>query len=676
MAKTFKTSFGSPHPLGASTQKAGVNFSVFSKHAAAVELLLFAKCTDKLPFQVIQLDPTKNRTYYFWHVFVEGLKPGCFYAYRVDGAFAPEEGHRFNKNKVLIDPYSKGIDYTLWKREDAVGDGDNLPTSLRSVVIDSKDYDWEGDQPLNLPLEETIIYEMHVAGFTKSPTSGCDHPGKFAGVVEKLPYLRSLGVNAVELMPVFDFDMGDAKNYWGYGTMGFFAPESSYCLSPDKASHVRDFRDLVKAMHRAGLEVILDIVFGYTTEGNENGPTLCLKGFDNSIYYHLPGDSKQYYMNFSGCGNTLNSNHPVVSKFIQDCLEYWALEMHVDGFRFDLASLMSRDENGNPVHYPHVLWNIDLSDKLAKTKLFVEPWDAAGLYQVGNFPGRRFVEWNGRFRDDMRRFVKGDKGLISTIATRIIGSSDLYEHSGRLPINSLNFITAHDGFTLYDLVSYNEKHNEANGEDNRDGNDDNISWNCGAEGDTDDSEVNRLRFKQIRNFFTLLLLSKGIPMIQMGDEVARSQKGNNNAYCQNNEISWFDWDLTKKNEGLLEFFKRVVDFRKHHRFFYDNDLFVKFDAHGPEIVFHGTKLDSPAWDDPEGQTLAYTLNDKVHVMINMSAEDEPFELPRLKNKKRWHLAINTADDSIGACPLGQENIVPDSEYFSVENRSIVVLVVK
>lgn len=675
MGNKYRVSIGNPHPLGATPAKKGVNFSVFSKHATGVELLIFNSNKDTAPIQTIKLDPVKNKTYSFWHVFVEGLKPGSFYAYRVDGPWQPEHGHRFNKNKVLIDPYSKGIDYALWKREEALGMDDNLATSLRSAIIDTGNYNWEGDRPLNLPIEETIVYEMHVGNFTKSPTSGCKKPGTFKGVIEKIPYLKSLGINAAELMPVYDFGTGDPKNVWGYGTMAFFSPESSYCTSPDKASHVQDFRDMVKAFHKNGIEVILDIVFGYTTEGDQNGLTLCLKGFDNSIYYQLPNEAKEYYMNFSGCGNTLNCNHPVVAKFVIDCLEYWVTEMHVDGFRFDEGSLLSRDENGNIVHYPHVLWNIDLSEKLANTKVFVEPWDAGGAYLVGRFPGRRFVEWNGRFRDDMRRFVRGDEGLIPTIASRIVGSSDLYEHSGRLPLNSLNFITAHDGFTLYDLAAYNQKHNEANGEDNKDGLDENLSWNCGIEGETDDPEIMRLRFKQIRNFATLLLLSKGIPMILMGDEIARSQGGNNNAYCHNDPLTWFNWDDTKRNSGLLQFFKGLIQFRKHHRFFYDNDLFVKYDAKGPEIVFHGVGLDKPEWENPEARTLAYALKDYLYVMINMDDENQPFELPKLKGK-RWHMAVNTADEGIGITPLGQEKLVPDTDYFNVENRSIVVMVAK
>lgn len=671
----FKVHKGRPHPLGATPDKKGVNFSVFSRHATSVELLIFDRADNPQPIQIITLDPIINRTYHFWHVFLEGIKPGYFYAYRVDGPWDPGAGHRFNRNKVLIDPYSRGIDYTLWKRETSQGDTDNLTTSLRSAIIDIEQYNWEGDKPLNLPLEETIVYELHVGNFTNSPTSGCKHPGTFAGLVEKIPYLKSLGITAVEIMPVFDFDTGDLKNVWGYGTIGFLAPESSYCTSPSKASHVKDFRDMVKALHKAGIEVILDVVFGYTTEGDQNGPTLCFKGFDNSVYYQLSPEDRQYYMNFSGCGNTLNCNHPVVAKFVLDCLEYWVDKMHVDGFRFDEGSLLSRDQFGNLVEYPHVVWNIDLSHKLAHTKIFAEPWDAGGAYLVGSFPGRRYVEWNGRFRDDMRRFVRGDMGLIPTIAGRITGSADLYEHSGRSPLNSLNFIAAHDGFTLYDLVSYNEKHNEANGENNQDGVNDNLSWNCGIEGETDNPDVNLLRLKQMRNFMTLLFLSKGIPMITMGDEIARTQKGNNNAYCHGDELTWFNWDNIHKNSAILEFVRRVVAFRKKHRFFYDNDLFVKYDEAGPEIKFHGCALNAPGWDNPESRVIAFTIQDKVHVMVNMGDEGTAFELPELKDHK-WYLAVDTGDEGVGACKIGEEKPIPRVNNFYVEEKSIVVLVAK
>ncbi len=676
MAKKIDIMPGNPYPLGATVDKTGVNFSVFSQHAESVELLIFDCAHNFEPLYTIKLDNPRFHTYHFWHVYVMNLSANYFYAYRVYGPFEPSAGHRFNGKKILIDPYAKGIDYSLWRKEDALNGEDNLKTSLRGAIINIEEYNWQGDKPLDLPIEETIVYEMHVGNFTKSPSSNVNHPGKFRGVVEKIPYLKSLGITAVELMPVFDFDVNDGKNVWGYGTTGFFAPESTYCLTPNKASHVKEFRDMVKAFHKAGIEVILDVVFGYTPEGNESGPTFCFKGFDNSIYYHLSPEDRQYYMNYSGCGNTLNSNHPVVAKFIKDCLEYWVREMHVDGFRFDEASILSRDEFGNTLQYPTVLWNIDLSETLAKTKIFAEPWDAGGAYLVGRFPGYRFIEWNGKFRDEIRSFVRGDTGLVSTIAGRITGSADLYQHSDRLPINSLNFITAHDGFTLYDLVSYNEKHNEANGENNQDGINNNISWNCGAEGETDNRDVLKLRFKQIKNFMTLLFLSKGIPMISMGDEVARTQKGNNNAYCQDNEISWFDWNLLDKNSALLNFFRGIIKFRTRHRFFYDNDSFDLTDKKGtPEISFHGCKINSPGWDNPSSRVLSFTLKNSIHIMINMDDKGLIFEIPKT-DKGKWYLAINTDEEGVGLYLDGKELSMPELNNIYVEKKSIIVLIAK
>ncbi|OQB06463.1 MAG: Glycogen debranching enzyme [bacterium ADurb.Bin212] len=676
MRSKFIVEPGSPYPLGATVCKGGVNFSVFSQHATNVELLIFDKNNPQKTIKTLSLNTPHHHTYHFWHALIKGLKPGNLYAFRADGPFEPSNGHRFNKNKVLIDPYSKALNYSLWQKQDAISDQDNLSSSLRSVIIDTGNYNWRGDKPLNRPIEETIIYEMHVGNFTKSPSSDIKNPGKFKGLIEKIPYLKSLGVNAVEIMPVFDFGTGDERNVWGYGTSAFFAVDSRYCISNNKEQHLNEFRDMVRALHKADIEVILDVVFGYTPEGDHNGPTYCFRGLDNSVYYHLSQDDKQYYNNYSGCGNTLNSNHPIVSKFIKDCLEYWVLEMHVDGFRFDEASLLSRDTDGNVLANPTVLWNIDLSEKLAKTKIFAEPWDAGGAYLVGKFPGYRFVEWNGKYRDEMRRFVRGDLGLAPSIAGRMTGSADLYQHTGRLPIHSLNFITAHDGFTLYDLVSYDNKHNEANGEGNRDGIDNNFSCNYGAEGDTDNQDILRFRFRQMKNFLTLLFLSKGIPMITMGDEIARTQNGNNNTYCQDSPISWFNWDNINKNKALLEFFKKIVSFRKKHRYFYDNDTFGKSDKNGwPEIAFHGCQLFSPGWDNSNSRVLSFTLKNKIHIMINMDDQGLMFEIPQIDNKQ-WYVAINTAEEGIGVYSDGEEIAVSDSKNIYVDNKSIIVMVAK
>jgi glycogen operon protein len=651
---------GSPHPLGAVADEHGVNFSVFSQNAEAVELLLFDEHDDAEPVQAVPLNPRLHKTFHFWHAYVRGLKPGMHYAYRVDGPRDAAGGHRFNPSKVLIDPYARGITKNLWRRGDACGGGENLATSMRGAIVDAGGYDWEGDRPLGRALAESVIYEMHVGGFTKSPTSGAAHPGTFAGVVEKIPYLQELGVTAVELMPVFEFDDSEVlrsvdgrplRNYWGYSTMGFFAPHSGYCVSPQEGLHVREFRDMVKALHRAGIEVILDVVFNHTDEGNHEGPTFSFKGFDNEVYYHLVRSDKRYYMDYSGCGNTFNCNHPIPAKFIQDCLEYWVREMHVDGFRFDEGSILSRGEDGAPLAHPTVTWNIELSDVLAGTKIIAEAWDAAGLYQIGYFPGYRWAEWNGRFRDDLRRFVKGDAGLTAAVASRLAGSSDIYQASGHLPINSVNFVSCHDGFTMNDLVSFNEKRNEANGEGNRDGIGENLSWNCGVEGLSADPSVEALRERQVKNFAALLLLGQGVPMINAGDEVRRTQKGNNNAYCQDNGLSWFDWDLVEKNKGLFRFWKGVIELRRNHPVLHRSRFFTgeRNERGLKDVEWHGTLLAEPAWDDPGARALAYTLGGfeggaDLHVMINMHSDALDFEVPPVRGRA-WFRAVDTARSS-------------------------------
>lgn len=685
---------GRTHPLGAMLDQNGINFAIFSEHATSVELLLFDQHDDLKPIQTIHLNPKVNKTFYIWHVYVRGLKPGVAYAYRVDGPQnLYQAGHRFNKNKVLIDPYSKTNSNVLWKRMDALGVKNNLATSMRSVVIDISDYDWEGDCPLKRPMNESIIYEVHVGGFTKSPNSGCKYPGTFSGIIEKIPYLKELGITSVELMPIFDFDEKETlreingnllKDYWGYNPHSYFAPEISYCASPSEKSPINEFRDMVKALHKAGIEVILDVVFNHTDEGNHMGPTINFKGIDNSVYYHLVPLDKQYYIDYSGCGNTVNCNHPMVNKLIVDCLEFWVKEMHVDGFRFDEASILVRGQDGTPMTHPPVIWNIETSEVLADTKFIAEAWDAAGLYQVGEFPGYRCAEWNGLFRDDIRRFVKGDPGLVGAAARRIAGSADLYEARAHLPINSINFITCHDGFTLNDLVSYNYKHNHANGEDNRDGIDDNLSWNCGVEGETDNQEIDALRQRQIKNFATILFLSQGVPMIVAGDEARRTQKGNNNAYCQDNEISWIDWNLVEKNADIFRFFKLMIEFRKCHcnptlrrRHFFSGEV----NERGlTDITWHSTKLFSPDWDDPDSRVLAFTMggfdgNADIHVMLNMHWEELHFEIPFIPGRE-WYQVIDTAESSpMDIVEPGKETIVADDNCL-VKARSVVVLVSK
>lgn len=691
MVGPYQVASGAAHPLGVTVDPGGVNFSIFSEHASHVELVLFDRHDAPEPVQVVPLVPRSHRTFHFWHCYVHDLKPGMHYAYRMNGPNEPASGHFFDPEKMLLDPYAQGISKELWQRVSACRPGDNLRMSLRCSIIDSGEYDWEGDQPLNRPLNETIIYEMHVGGFTRSRTSGVTHPGTFHGVIEKIPYLQELGVTAVELLPVFEFDDQETlrvvngvplTNYWGYSTMGFFAPHSSYCVSPSEAQHVREFRDMVKALHRAGIEVILDVVFNHTDEGNHQGPVYCFKGVDNSIYYYLVPEDKQYYYDYTGCGNTFNCNHPIPEKLIVDCLEYWVREMHVDGFRFDEGSVLTRGEDGAPLKHPPVIWATELSETLADTKIFAEAWDAAGLYQVGYFPGYRWGEWNGRYRDTVRRFVKGDGGMIGKVASRIAGSADLYQSRGHLPVNSVNFITCHDGFTLNDLVSFNYKHNERNGETNRDGIDNNLSWNCGHEGPTKDAEVEALREKQIRNFVTILMVSQGVPMFVMGDEVRRTQRGNNNAYCQDNEISWFDWNLVERHPGLLRFWQRLIAFRKRHSVIHRTRFFTgDHNARGVrDLAWHGVELDAPTWNDPESRSLAFTLggfdgDHDIHVMMNMHWEPVSFVLPIIAGRT-WHRAIDTALQVPDDIAEPNQEVAIDDLSYQLADRSVAVLVSK
>ncbi len=688
----FAVEKGNPHPLGATPDANGVNFSIFTQRGTAVKLLLFDAHDDEEPTQVIDFDVQANKTFHFWHCYVRGLLPGAHYAYRVDG---PNDlhgaGDRFNPNKVLIDPYAHGNTLDLWDRGEACGPDDNVTTSMRSVVVALDDYDWEGDVPINRPMRETIIYEMHVGGFTRSESSGVENPGTFSAVIEKIPYLQELGVTAVELLPVCQFDHTEGarespvdgsplRNFWGYSTVGFFAPHHEYCVKPEAGSQIREFRDMVKALHKAGIEVILDVVFNHTSEGNHLGPTIHFKGFDNDIYYYLVNDDRQYYMDYSGCGNTVDCNHPITDRMILNCLHFWVDKMHVDGFRFDEGSILARGEDGAPMEHPPVVWHIELSETLADTKIIAEAWDAAGLYQIGYFPGYRWAEWNGKYRDAIRRFVKGDGGMLGEIASRVAGSSDLYQASGHLPINSINFITAHDGFTLNDLVSYNEKHNWANGEGNNDGANDNNSWNCGAEGDTGDPAIEQLREQQIRNFTTIQMLSQGTPMFVAGDEHRRTQGGNNNAYCQDNPISWIDWDLAKRHAGMFRFFKEMIAFRKRHDILQRDEFFTgASNARGlKDIVWHGTQLDHVEWDNSESRTLAFTLGgpddgEDLHVMFNMGWAVADFELPHVDGRI-WHRAIDTSLASPHDIQSAGNEITIDDSSYLVNPRSVVVLV--
>lgn len=689
----YATEPGRHFPLGVTTDATGVNFALFSEHATAVALLLFDRHDSVEPVQVIPLNPEFHKTFIIWHVYVRGLRPGRFYAYRVDGPSDPgarREGHRFDPQKVLIDPYANGIAKDLWRRGEACVPGDNLASSLRSAIIDLKDYDWEGDQPLRRPMSETIIYEMHVRGLTRSPSSGVDHPGTFAGIIQKIPYLKSLGITAVELLPVFDFEDGKGQsgqdpalgNYWGYSTMGYFAPHEGFCVAPGHCQHVREFRDMVKALHRAGIEVILDVVFNHTDEGNQLGPNYAMKGFDNNNYYYVAKPDGSYYNDFSGCGNSLRCNHPIVTKLIVDALEFWVREMHVDGFRFDEAAVLTRGDDGSPMADPPLVWQIELSDVLAETKVIAEAWDAAGAYEIGHYPGYRWAEWNGPYRDTIRRFVKGDPGLVSAVASRVAGSADLYQWRGHLPVNSINFITCHDGFTLNDLVSYDAKHNEANGEGNRDGNNDNWSWNGGVEGPSDAPEIETLRNRQVKNFATILMLSRGVPMILAGDEARRTQQGNNNAYCQDNPISWFDWAAAESRPDLLRFWQRLIAFRKANPTLSHPEFFTgAADDRGvADVSWHGTQLSAPGWNDEEARALAFTLSGlglgpDMHVMMNMFWEPLDFQVPTIAGWT-WHRAIDTAADSPADIVDPGRELPAPGVTFTVAGRSIIVLVSK
>jgi isoamylase len=677
---------GGSSPLGATPSPDGVNFSVFSRHATGVELLLFDGVDDTKATSVVRLDPAANRTYYYWHVFVPNVRPGQLYGYRVEGPFDPSSGMRFDPAKVLLDPYGRGVVVPIaYDRAAARRPGDNTGTAMKSVVVDVSAYDWEGDVPLQRPSSRTIVYEMHVRGFTRHPSSGIADKtrGTFAGLIEKIPYLQRLGITAVELLPVFQFDPQDSPpglvNYWGYAPVSFFAPHHGYSSRRDPLGPVDEFRDMVKALHRAGLEVILDVVFNHTAEGDHRGPTLSFRGLDNTTYYMLEADRSRY-ANYSGTGNTLNANHPIVRRMIVDSLRYWVDVMHVDGFRFDLASILDRDESGNVMPSPPVLWDIESDPALAGTKLIAEAWDAAGLYQVGSFVGDSWKEWNGRYRDDVRSFFRGEEGVIERFVDRMIGSPSLYGYKQREPEESVNFVTCHDGFTLNDLVSYDRKHNEANGEDNRDGADDNRSWNCGVEGPTENRDVDKLRTRQVKNFFTVMMLSPGIPMMLMGDEVRRTQGGNNNAYCQDNGTSWFDWTLLTKRADVLRFVtllnaRRVLrDVEPERQRVALNQLLRQAD-----IAWHGVKLGQPDWSN-SSHSVAFAMRSMMdrtlyHVILNAYWEPLEFELPSAADDGRspWHRWVDTFLDSPhDIVERAQAPLVPGHTY-RAEPRSVVVL---
>lgn len=674
----YKIGPGRVLPFGAMIVNGGVNFSVFSKNATACTLVLFKK-GQKEPLVEIPF-PSSFRLGDVYSMVVFGLDyDEIEYGYRMDGLYDFSRGYLFNRDKILLDPYAKAIGgRRVWGVEP---DWNDIMPHRSRIIAD--DFDWQGDKPLELPMEDMVIYECHVRGFTKHASSGVKYPGTFAGFRDKIPYLKELGINCVELMPIYEFDEFENSrispvtgerllNYWGYSSVAFFAPKAGLAASGGWDMQVDELKNLIYQLHKNKIEVILDVVFNHTAEGNENGPYISFRGIDNKIYYMLTPEG--YYYNFSGCGNTVNCNHPVVRNMILDCLRYWASEYHIDGFRFDLAAIMGRNQDGSPMQNPPLLEILAYDPVLSRCKLIAEAWDAGGLYQVGSFPSwGHFAEWNGKYRNTIRSFIKGDNGITGEAVTRILGSSDLYSYQGLGTNSSINFVTCHDGFTMMDLVSYNGKHNAANGEDNRDGSDDNCSWNCGWEGETDNLGIKQMRERQIKNFFALLMLSQGIPMILAGDEFGNTQFGNNNAYCQDNEISWLDWTLAKKNTVLLRFVREMIGFRNAHPVLRSNIHLRGSDYRNvgkPDVSMHGTSAWQP---DYSSRTIAVlyggeyaknsTAQDQdIYFAVNTDWVAHYFQLPYFEDNKSWYVAVNTS------MPEGQD-ILPRGEEILLENQS-------
>jgi len=715
----FLTARGEPLPLGATVQKDGINFSIFSRHATSVTLMIGvphestthsdeSECqglTDTLDddsgsaqfkrIVEITLEPGINKTGDLWHILIRDLEPGVHYGYRMDCEPNPNlKVQRFDKGRILLDPYA----HTIGGRLDwgIVSDRDKahpIRFGERCSMVIEDDFDWDNDQQLNIPLADSVIYELHVRGFTRHPSSDVQAPGTFSGLMEKIPYLKSLGITAVELLPVYEFEERDTDrvnpstgepllNYWGYHPISFFALKNSYGSSKRDGAVVREFKSMVKAFHKEGIEVILDVVFNHTAEGDEHGTTFSFRGIDNAVYYIVDTEDGTYH-NYSGCGNTVNCNHPVVRNIILDSLRYWITEMHVDGFRFDLASILGRGRDGLMLHNPPLLEQIAADPVLANTKLIAEAWDAAGVYQVGSFPNwGRWAEWNGHFRDDIRRFVRGDPGMVRALATRMTGSPDLYQHD-REPYHSINFVTCHDGFTLMDVSSYNGKHNIENGEGERDGHNDNLSWNCGEEGFTDNEAVNRLRRRQVKNMAALLLLSHGVPMVLSGDEMGRTQRGNNNAYCQDNEISWIDWELTRKNADLVRFFQRLINLRRTHAALRRESFLPDEKGTTVSVEWHGTVPYQPDWSY-ESRTLAKCLRaitpdgetESIYLIASAYSEPLSFELPGIKDR-RWYRVVDTSlDTPRDIVDPGSEERLDEQKHYLVQPRSVVVLIGK
>lgn len=665
--------------FGAVAIPGGVNFTIHTHGATSCELLLFHRKAEE-PYAVIPF-PESYRIGFCYSMIVFDLDIEEFeYAYRLDGPYDEKKGLRFDKNKILLDPYARAVTgQSQW------GHVNNAQHGYRARVVQSN-FDWGDQRHHSIPMEDLIIYELHVRGFTMDESSGVKHHGTFEGLREKIPYLKELGVNAVELMPIFEFDeMRDVRlideneliDFWGYNPVSFFAPNTSYCSSMEYNREGLELKTLIKDLHDNGIEVILDVVFNHTAEGNEFGPCFSFKGFDNNIYYMLTPDG--HYYNFSGCGNTLNCNHPVVRDMILECLRYWVIEYRVDGFRFDLASILGRNDDGTPLSQPPLLRSLAFDSILGNVKLIAEAWDAGGLYQVGSFPSwKRWAEWNGRYRDDMRRFLKGDDFLAQTAAARITGSPDLYDPAYRGGNASINFLTCHDGFTLYDLYSYNQKHNEANGWGNTDGADDNNSWNCGVEGETDDPAILALRKRLMKNACAILLCSRGTPMFLSGDEFADTRYGNNNPYCQDNLISWLDWSLLKKNKDLFDFFQYMIQFRKNHPVI-RKDLEPSY-LGVPAMSTHGLTPDETNFSGDShvvcvrfaGYNEATQKEDLVYLAVNSGWFPVTLTLPELPEHYTWKVAVNTGDPK---CQFFHKNSMPtvESKIFLGE-RSVIIFV--
>ncbi|MDR2397333.1 MAG: glycogen debranching protein GlgX [Spirochaetaceae bacterium] len=703
---------GKALPIGSSLTGEGVNFSVFSRYAEAVALVLFESSKPDSPYQELPLNGRINRTGDMWHCHIRGLMPGALYLYRMDGPYNPAQGFRFNRHKLLLDPYAKALSSLEgwdpsaslgYNSADPVGDlsyseAPSTPPPPRCVVVDDT-FDWQGDRPLNYPLRHSVLYETHIRGLTMHPSSGVAYPGTYRGVIEKIPFFKDLGVTSLEFLPIQEFNEHELTrinprtgetllNYWGYSTMAFFAPKGSYASDSSPGGQVREFKEMVRQLHRAGLEVILDIVFNHTAEGNERGPTFSFRGLDNRIYYILD-ENLRYYKNFSGCGNTLNCNNPVVRTFILDCLRYWVMEMHVDGFRFDLGSILGRDQQGRLMENPPTLERIAEDPVLRHTKIIAEAWDAGGAYQVGWFPGGRWAEWNDRYLDDVRKYWRGDPGEAGHLATRLAGSSDLYLRDGRKPFHSINFITSHDGFTLKDLVSYEAKHNEENGEHNWDGHNLNYSANYGFEGPSTNWAIETVRERLMKNCIATLMVSLGTPMLLGGDEMARTQKGNNNAYCQDNDISWYNWALLEQKPGLFRFVKEMIAFRLRHPGFMRPEFYSGKDGSYnaiPDISWFDETGKTPEWDELTGclalrmdgskaDILADRDDNDFFIMFNATEKEVLFTVCPPLEGKPWVRAIDTSLPSPADITLpGAETPLACPDQYLAMPRSMVVLI--